>query len=84
MPHREVEAPDFIQMVRRIVRAAGRRMANGDTDQLRDLIAIRGDLDDAILAAVRGLRASGHTWEDIGAATGTTRQAALMKWGPRL
>jgi hypothetical protein len=30
------------------------------------------------------LRSSGSTWEEIGQACGTTRQAALMRWGPRL
>ncbi len=36
------------------------------------------------MEVVRGLRASGYTWAEIGSATGVTRQAALMFFNPRL
>jgi hypothetical protein len=42
---------------------------------------LRTGLEVATQAAVDGLRASGYTWQSIGEATGTSRQAALMKWG---
>lgn len=75
------DLPVYLGMVRRVVKAAGRRVSHADPEDLAELIAIRADLDDAIQAAVNGLRADGFTWESIGTATGTTRQAALMKWG---
>jgi hypothetical protein len=63
-----------------MVAAAGRRVSEADAEDLAELISIRNDLDRAIQAAVDGLREDGYTWESIGQATGTTRQAALMKW----
>ena len=67
-------------MLRRMVRDAGRRVGRADPEDLAELVAIRADLDAAIRAAVDGLRAGGFTWASIGEATGTSRQAALMKW----
>ncbi len=64
-----------------MVKAAGRRVGYGDVDELAELVAIRDDLDLSIAHAVAGLRASGHTWADIGGELGVTRQAALMRWG---
>jgi len=72
---------EYLKMLRRMVRDAGRRVGRADPEDLAELVAIRGDLDAAIRAAVDGLRADGFTWASIGEATGTTRQAALMKWG---
>lgn len=81
---RVVDIGDYLEMVARVVTAAGNRVADEDPDKLAKLIQLRDVLDVAILDAVRGLRDAGITWEDIGTATGTTRQAALMKWGPKL
>jgi hypothetical protein len=72
---------DYLHMLRRIVAAAGKRVGDADAEDLAELISIRNDLDRAIQRAVDGLREDGYTWESIGQATGTTRQAALMKWG---
>lgn len=81
---RIVENEAFINMVARMVRAAGRRTADDDPDALAQLIGLREYLDRAILVAVSGLRDSGATWQEIGEATGTTRQAAIMKWSKKL
>jgi hypothetical protein len=70
----------YFRMLRRMVAAAGKRVARADVEDLVELIAIRKDLDEAILRAVSGLRSAGYTWESIGQATGTTRQAAIQKW----
>jgi hypothetical protein len=79
--YRYSEISEYIHFMRRIIRAAGQRIADADPQQLRDLIDLRSDLDEAIGAAVVGLKESGATWADIGAATGTSRQAAFEKWG---
>jgi hypothetical protein len=79
-----VENEEYFRMVGRMVRAAGRRIARSDPDDLVGLIKLHELIDAAMLEAVRGLRSSGATWEEIGQAFGTTRQAALMRWGPRL
>jgi hypothetical protein len=73
---------DYLSMMRRMMAAAGRRVGEADAAELAELIAIRDEMNAVIQRAVDGLRADGYTWESIGAATGTTRQAALMKWGP--
>ncbi|HLI57868.1 MAG TPA: hypothetical protein VKY26_12660, partial [Actinomycetota bacterium] len=39
-----------------ILRAAGRRVADGDVEGLAELVALRGELDPAIGDAVAGLR----------------------------
>ena len=70
-------------MVRRMLVAGGRKVGQGDPEHLAQLVALRADLDEAIQVAVDGQRAGGITWQSIGDATGTTRQAALMKWAPK-
>ncbi len=79
-PPRPIEDLPYFQMVGRIITAAGARAAAADPDALAYLLELHQLLNDAVAIAVAGLRSSGHTWETIGAATGTTRQAALMKW----
>lgn len=83
-PRREIENARFVLMVQRMIRTMGKRVANADSEDLTMLLELRQKTDDALLVAVRGLRASGHTWEQIGEASGTTRQAALMRWGKRV
>jgi hypothetical protein len=48
------------------------------------LIGLRQSLDDAIIATVAALRASGATWQDIADATGTSQPAAVMKWAAKV
>lgn len=81
---RTVDTMDFLAMVGRMLNAAGDRVGDGDPDQFRQLLKLRELLDEALVEAVRGMRDSGTTWEEIGAAAGTTRQAALMRWNPKL
>jgi len=71
-------------MVARLMANGGRRVANEDPDDLRQLLQLRAVLDDAILAAVRGLRRGGATWEEIGSSIGVTRQAAIMRWAKKM
>ena len=79
---RSVETKDFGAMVTRMIRAHGRRVANADREDLADLVAMRGLLDDAITAAVTHLRDHHEfSWTAIGDAVGTTRQAAQQRYG---
>lgn len=79
---RERETPEYAAMVRRIIRAHGRRVADADDVDLAELIAMRDVLEAAIADAVVGQRARwGRSWADIGRAVGTTRQAAQMRYG---
>jgi hypothetical protein len=79
-----VENDAFFRMVGRLVAAGSRRVATSDAEDLAALIKLQAQVEAAMLDAIRGLRSSGVTWEEIGQAFGTTRQAALMRWGPRL
>lgn len=76
-----VENDEFAGFARRIIRAHGRRVATGDVEALRDLIALSTTLDNAITDAVVGLRAFGYSWAEIGTRLGISRQAAQQRWG---
>lgn len=80
-PKHSVEALEFIGACRRFLRAAGKRVAQSDEYELRALIALRADLDEAIATAVAGQRSVGRSWAYIALATDTTRQAAYERWG---
>ncbi|MGW3793179.1 hypothetical protein ACWD8I_18730 [Micromonospora arida] len=78
-----VENDQFAAFTRRIIRAHGRRVATGDVEALRDLVALSTDLDRAIGDAVIGLRAFGYSWAEIGSCLGISRQAAQQRWADR-
>lgn len=76
-----VENDEFAGFARRIIRAHGRRVATGDVEALRDLVALSAVIDDAIGDAVIGLRAFGYSWAEIGIRLGISKQAAQQRWG---
>lgn len=76
-----VENDEFAAFARRIIRAHGRRVAAGDVEALRDLVALSSTIDDAIGDAVMGLRAFGYSWSEIGQRLGISKQAAQQRWG---
>ncbi len=75
-----VETMDYLSMLRRMLAAAGRRVADADEPELASLLALRADLDQAIQVAVDGQRSTGRSWAAIGLAAGMTRQAAHERW----
>ena len=77
----EVENPHYAAFAARIIRAHGRRIADGDIDALPDLLRLAAELDSATQHAVDGLRAFGYSWGEIAGRLGTTRQAAQQRWG---
>ena len=80
-PQRERELPEYCAMVRRVIRAHGRRVGQADPEDLAELLTLRLELDTAIATAVQGQRRNGFSWADIGRGLGVTRQAAQMTWG---
>jgi hypothetical protein len=80
-PRRVVENDEYAAFIRRALRAYGRRVATGDVEALRDLVALAGDVDEAITTAVTGLRAFGYSWAEIANRLGISRQAAHERWG---
>lgn len=84
-PHRTrrryVENTDYAGFAARILRAHGKRVADGDIEALPELVELGVQLEDAITAAVTGLRDRGYSWADIASRLGITRQAAHQRWG---
>lgn len=77
-----VETPEYLAMVGRMIRAAGRRVADADDVDLADMARLRDELDAAIAAAVTGQRSKhGRSWADVARPFGITKQAAQQRWG---
>jgi DNA-directed RNA polymerase specialized sigma24 family protein len=76
-----VENDEFAAFARRIISAHARRVAAGDVEALRDLVALSETLDQALADAVLGLRSFGYSWADIAHRLGVTRLAAQQRWG---
>lgn len=83
MGRREVEALPYIAFARRIIRGAGRRVADADEFELAELVELRNELEDAIRLAVVGQRARGRSWAYIGDALGIKRQSAQERYGEK-
>lgn len=77
----DTETTEYGKMVRRMMRAWGRRVANADEVDLAQMLAARDEFDRAIALAVYGQRKLGHSWAYIAAGAGITRQAAEQRWG---
>lgn len=82
--HTVVENDEFGAFARRVIRAYGRRIAGGDVEALRDLLALSQEIEQATDNAVEGLRDSGYSWGEIAGRLGVTRQAAHQRWGARV
>jgi len=81
---RDRSTTEYISFARRILATAAQRVGASDAPELAELLRLRRDLDEHITLAIATLREAGTTWQDIGDAAGTTRQAALMRWGPKI
>lgn len=79
---REREVPEYAGMVRRVIRAHGRRVAAADPEDLVELVEMRDVVEEAISEAVSGLRSGGCSWGQIGRALGLSRQAVRQRYGP--
>ncbi|WP_336630762.1 MULTISPECIES: hypothetical protein [unclassified Microbacterium] len=83
MARREVDTLAMLAFARRIIRAVGVRVADSDEFELAELVSIRDDLEAAIQVAIDGQRSVGRSWAYIGAALGTSRQAAQARYARR-
>lgn len=82
MTKRAYETADYAAMMRRMMNAHGRRVADGDVEDLADLLELQKHLDAVIAEAVTGQREQhGRSWADVARAAGTSRQAAQKRWG---
>jgi hypothetical protein len=79
-----IEATDYAAMMRRMLKAHGRRVADADVEDLAELMELQPILEEAIAYAITESRARhGRSWTDIARAAGTTKQAAYQRWGGR-
>ncbi|MBN9207294.1 MAG: hypothetical protein J0H96_01360 [Microbacterium ginsengisoli] len=82
---RERDTLEYLAAARRFIRAAGERVALADEFELAELVALRSELEAAIVTGVQGQRRNtGRSWAHIGAALGITRQSAQERYGERV
>ena len=84
---RSAGSRQYSAMLKRMLRAVGRRVMSGelpDIDALVQLREIQEELDAQTSQVVRALRSEAggaHSWAEIGAALGITRAAAFKRYG---
>ena len=65
----------------------GDDLVEANTAALRtiaELVEQRGDLDTALLGAIRDARNADRSWSEIGAMLGHSKQAAQRKYAPKI
>lgn len=74
---------EFYAWMQRMMRAYTRKVGEGDIAALAQLIALEGDLQEAITEAVRQLRhePNQYSWAEIAKELGVSRQACMQRWG---
>src|SRR3954449_13538155 len=75
-----VENTDYAAFAARVIRAHGRRVADGDVEGLAELVDLVAELDAAMQTAVDGLRQFFYSWAETASRLGTTLQAAHQRW----
>jgi hypothetical protein len=81
----QVETTEYAAMMRRMVRAYGRRIVDADVEDLAELVQLRAMLDDVIADAVASSRETwGRSWADIARPLGITRQGAEQRYQRRV
>jgi len=78
---RQIETSEWLKMLSRMIRAAGRRVAEADEHELAQLVALRDRLEESIKFAIQGQRSCGRSWAHIGQALGLSRQGAFQRYG---
>jgi uncharacterized protein with PIN domain len=83
-PVRVRENHEYAAMVKRMIRAHGRRVAKADMRDLADLLSLRAELESVISASVSHLHDDeGYSWSEIGEGMGVTKQAAFQRYGKK-
>ena len=77
-----LETTEYAAMLRRMIRAYGRRLAEGNPHDIAGALELARELDDAIGRAVAIARAeAGWSWAELALELGCTRQAAQQRYG---
>lgn len=77
---RQFETLDYLKMVARMVRAAAKRVGDGDEAELAVLALLRDQIETAVGDAIQAQLEQGKSWAEIGNALGTTRQGAFRRY----
>jgi len=78
---KRVETSEWLGMLARMIRAAGKRVADADEHELSRLVDMRDELERAIKVAIDGQRRIGRSWDHVGRALGISRQGAFKRYG---
>jgi hypothetical protein len=81
---RERSFEDVHGAAKRFLRALAVRVGEADEFELGELVALREELDEAIVDAIRRQLQMGKSWQSIGDGLGTTRQAAFKRYASRV
>lgn len=80
-----VETPEYAAMLRRMIRAYGRRVAEADEVDLAEMVELRQLLDEVIADTITDMRTKhDRSWSYIAQGLGTTKQAAQQWHGRRV
>lgn len=77
---RERSFEDVYGAVQRFLKALAVRTGDADEFELGELVALRGDIEQAIVDAIRLQLAQGKSWQSIGDSLSITRQAAFKRY----
>jgi hypothetical protein len=77
---RYTETSDFMGMVRRMQRSAGKRVAMGNPEDLAELAALVDYLREVETTSARALNEAGFSWREIGEAQGVVGNSAWKKY----
>lgn len=77
----KIETGEWLEMLSRMIRAAGVRVGDADEHELSRLFGMREELEGAIRNAIAGQRSIGRSWDHVGRALGISRQAAFKRYG---
>lgn len=78
------ETPDYAAMLSRMIRSYGRRIGDGNPEDLAMALQLQHDLDAVITDAVLTMREThGYSWAQLADELGMTRQAVQQRYGRR-
>lgn len=81
---RERSFEDVYGAVQRFLRALALRVGDADEFELGELVALRDDLEQAIVEAIGLQLKQGKSWQSIGDSLGMSRQAAFKRYAHKI
>ena len=75
-----VETVEYVEAIKRMLRAGARRVARGDEHELAAFAGLEGFLEEQIKESIQGQLDRGKSWSGIAKGLGITRQGAFRRW----